>query len=119
MQQEPREKLELFPRLGYYFVVFKAIESEKTREKRRFMSTISTTDTRSVHYDEGLIGEGNVYLVIFREGIITVSFLSFCTMLMYAKQLRQFHFSDISGAPLGSHLNLDLCSCCMQNTRMP
>ncbi|KAJ3558813.1 hypothetical protein NM688_g704 [Phlebia brevispora] len=78
LQQDPREKLEVFPKLGYYFIVFRAIESQKTREKRRFMSTISTTDTRSLHYDEGIIGEVNVYLVVFREGILS------------------FHFSDIS-----------------------
>ncbi|THH01829.1 hypothetical protein EW026_g954 [Hermanssonia centrifuga] len=77
LQQDPREKLELFPKLGYYFIVFRAIESQKIRERRR-MATIVTTDNRLTYPDEGNIGEVNVYLVVFREGICS------------------FHFSDIS-----------------------
>lgn len=71
LQQDPREKLELFPKLGYYFIVFRAIESQKTRERFR-------RDERDGGYhgnknDEGIVGEANVYLVVFREGICSVS----------------------------------------------
>ena len=72
LQQDPREKLELFPKLGYYFVVFRAIESQATRDKRRLMSTIAT-DAAPTVTDEGIVGEVNVYLVVFREGICSVS----------------------------------------------
>ncbi|KAH7916403.1 hypothetical protein BJ138DRAFT_1139654, partial [Hygrophoropsis aurantiaca] len=74
LQQEPREKLEVFPKLGYYFVVFRALESHAARERYRHNSI----ETNSLLNDEGAIGEANVYLVVFREGICT------------------FHFTDIS-----------------------
>lgn len=75
LQQDPREKLELFPRLGYYFVSFRAIESRRVRARRNLISPLDgELDSR----DEGIIGEVNVYLVVFREGICS------------------FHFADIS-----------------------
>ncbi|KAI0348595.1 hypothetical protein BDW22DRAFT_1320909 [Trametopsis cervina] len=78
LTQEPREKLELFPKLGYYLVVFRAIESEKTRNRRRLMGTLTSHDGRDELREEGIVGDVNVYLVVFREGICS------------------FHFSDIS-----------------------
>jgi magnesium transporter len=68
LQQDPREKLELFSRLGYYFVVFRAIESQTTRE--RFQPREGEHDENPG--GQGLVGEANVYLVVFREGICTV-----------------------------------------------
>ncbi|KAI0094857.1 hypothetical protein BDY19DRAFT_914959 [Irpex rosettiformis] len=76
--QESREKLELFPKLGYYLVVFRAIESEKSRHRRRLIGTLNSNDTRDELRDEGILEAVNVYLVVFKEGICT------------------FHFSDIS-----------------------
>ncbi|EPQ60678.1 hypothetical protein GLOTRDRAFT_31418 [Gloeophyllum trabeum ATCC 11539] len=75
LQQDPREKLELFPKLGYYFIVFKALESVKTQE--RFFRSQLNGDTYFPQ-DEGFVGEAMVYLVVFREGVIS------------------FHYSDIS-----------------------
>ncbi|KIJ21792.1 hypothetical protein PAXINDRAFT_95290 [Paxillus involutus ATCC 200175] len=75
LQQDTREKLELFPKLGYHFIVFRAIESTAARE--RFQER-SHTEGDVYQVDEGLVGEANVYLVVFREGICT------------------FHFTDVS-----------------------
>ena len=66
LQQDPREKLELFPKLGYYFISFRAIESRKTRERRR-------AQAQDDLQDESIVGEVNVYLVVFREGVCSVS----------------------------------------------
>jgi magnesium transporter len=76
LQQDPREKLELFPRLGYYFVSFRAIESQATRERfRRY----NTTDVYNEYRDD--VGEVNIYLVVFREGICSVSRFTFSCFL--------------------------------------
>ncbi|KAI8990503.1 hypothetical protein BD414DRAFT_483861 [Trametes punicea] len=76
LTQDPREKLELFPKLGYYFISFRAIESQKTRQRLR--NLLSTDDEDLNFNDEGVVGEVNVYLVVFREGICS------------------FHFADIA-----------------------
>lgn len=68
LTQDPREKLELFPKLGYYFISFRAVESQKTRDRMR---GLLGEDDVSEH-DEGIVGEVNVYLVVFREGICSV-----------------------------------------------
>jgi Mg2+ and Co2+ transporter CorA len=73
LTQEPREKLELFPKLGYYLVVFRAIESEKSRNRRRLMGTLTSHDGRDELRDEGILEAVTVYLVVFREGICSVS----------------------------------------------
>ncbi|THH16825.1 hypothetical protein EW146_g3876 [Bondarzewia mesenterica] len=70
LQQEPREKLELFPKLGYSFLVLRAIESQSIHEKFNVFNDRSN--------DDGHVDEVYVYLVVFREGICS------------------FHFSDIS-----------------------
>lgn len=73
LQQDPREKLELFPRLGYYFVSFRAIESQATRERFRRLRAMDA-DHNEFRDDGGAVGEVNVYLVVFREGVCSVSF---------------------------------------------
>ncbi|TDL28630.1 hypothetical protein BD410DRAFT_893604 [Rickenella mellea] len=81
LQQDPREKLELFPKLGYYFIAFRALEGERSRQRfRRFKGEDSEphTDFATGPGDEGVIGAVNVYLVVFKEGICS------------------FHFEDIS-----------------------
>lgn len=72
LQKEPHEKLELFPRLGYYFVSFRAIESQATRERFR---RLTTADADQNEYSDagGAVGEVNIYLVVFREGVCSVS----------------------------------------------
>jgi magnesium transporter len=76
LQRESREKFEHFPRLGYYFVVFRAVD-------RPGPNTVQKEDdeTSSIH---GLpeitevLEITNIYLVVFKEGICV------------------FHFEDIS-----------------------
>jgi magnesium transporter len=69
--KDPREKLERFPKLGYYFISFRAIESWDNREKYRHQD--------GEERDHGVVGEANVYLVVFNEGVCS------------------FHFTDIAG----------------------
>ncbi len=68
LQREPREKLELFPKLGYHFIVFRALESQTAPER---LDSISQKTGSS--QDHGVVNEINVYLVVFRGGICTVS----------------------------------------------
>ncbi|KAJ6604611.1 hypothetical protein DFH09DRAFT_315618 [Mycena vulgaris] len=70
LMKDPREKLERFPKLGYYFLSFRAIESWDNREK--------TWNQDGHERNEGLVGEANVYLIVFNEGLCI------------------FHFTDIS-----------------------
>jgi len=70
LMKDPREKLERFPKLGYYFISFRAIESWDHREKYR--------DQDGDGREQGVVGEANVYLVVFNEGICS------------------FHFTDIA-----------------------
>lgn len=66
LQQDPREKLEIFGKLGYYFISFRAIESQATRDKIRREVGLREG------YDENSIGEANVYLTVFKSGICCV-----------------------------------------------
>ncbi|KAI0257100.1 hypothetical protein BJV78DRAFT_1116661 [Lactifluus subvellereus] len=75
LQQDPREKLELFPKLGYSFIVFRAVESPTAHERLDVASQKTGSSQLSAH---GVVDEFNVYLVVFRHGICT------------------FHFSNIS-----------------------
>lgn len=68
LQQEPREKLELFPKLGYYFIVFRAIEAQGIPQ-----STRDPTMDAYLAEDEGHVAEVYVYLVVFPDGICSVS----------------------------------------------
>jgi len=81
LHQEPREKLELFPRLGYYFVVFQALEGEQAREQFSHPKVPNLNGgghPTGASIDGGVTGAVNVYLVVFKEGICS------------------FHFKDIS-----------------------
>ncbi|KAJ7634263.1 hypothetical protein DFH06DRAFT_1436950, partial [Mycena polygramma] len=66
LMKDPREKLERFPKLGYYFISFRAIESWDNREKY-------WQQARGGH-DQGVVGEANVYLVVFNEGVCSFHF---------------------------------------------
>lgn len=70
LQREPREKLESFPKLGYYFIVIRALESSTAPER---LDTISQKSGSSQPQDNGVVNWVNVYLVVFRGGICTVS----------------------------------------------
>ena len=78
LHQEPREKLELFPKLGYYFVVFQALEGERSRERSRKLRRQDEGDSCNGPVGEGLLGSVNVYLVVFREGICSVRAIILC-----------------------------------------
>ena len=95
LQQDPREKLELFPKLGYYFVSLRAIESQATRGLFRQFDTSTVDHNR--YRDGGVLGEVNVYLVVFREGVCTVSRIMGGCVLFLRRD--QFHFTDIAGKP--------------------
>ena len=72
MTQDPREKLELFPKLGYYFISFRAVESRKFHEK--FTSQPYQPDTTSEAFlENSTLGEANIYIIVFNEGVCTVS----------------------------------------------
>ena len=81
LHQDPREKLELFPGLGYYFVVFRALESERSRERFRQFRSQSGAIT-GLPGDDDVIGAVNVYLVVFREGICSVRLNRFLILLL-------------------------------------
>jgi magnesium transporter len=66
LHQDPREKLEVFPRLGYYFIVFRAVDARFLRGGNGVTSTQQTDELRV----------SNVYITVFREGICSVSALS-------------------------------------------
>lgn len=84
LHQEPREKLELFPGLGYYFVVFRALEGKQTREQFRGLkaATLNGGNRPGTSIDESVIGAINVYLVVFKEGI--------CSVRLHFHSFRQF-----------------------------
>lgn len=62
LQQESREKLEVFPRLGYYFIVFRAIEAQYPADQDPAGGSKAAETVIAV----------NLYLVIFKEGICSV-----------------------------------------------
>ncbi|CAK5280519.1 unnamed protein product [Mycena citricolor] len=66
LMKDPREKLEHFPKLGYYFLSFRAIESWDKRQQ--FWD----------HDGDETVSEFNIYLIVFNEGVCC------------------FHFSDIA-----------------------
>lgn len=70
LHQEPREKLELFSKLGYYFIVFRAIESSTQHERS---DAISQKTGSSQFPVQNVANETCIYLVVFRDGICTVS----------------------------------------------
>ncbi|KAI0003718.1 hypothetical protein BJV74DRAFT_811126 [Russula compacta] len=78
LQQEPREKLEFFPNLGYYFIVFRALGSSIPHERLDVVSH-KTGSSQLPLPAQDVANEIYIYLVVFRDGICT------------------FHFSNISG----------------------
>lgn len=99
LQQETREKMETFPSLGYYFVVFRALDESYFRYTSPPEVTESGTDGKGKGKDsdrtgktskgrvdlvegvggkegvEGVsVGAVNLYLVVFPDGIISVSY---------------------------------------------
>ncbi|KAG5649900.1 hypothetical protein H0H81_001561 [Sphagnurus paluster] len=66
LQRDPREKLEHFPKLGYYFISFRAIE---TRDG-------SYEPLDGSGQDGGLLGAANVYMVVRKEGICSTFLVS-------------------------------------------
>jgi len=95
LQRDPREKLESFPKLGYYFISFRATESQKTRDRRKARE--SRESVNGLFDDGGTIGEANVYLVVFEKGICAVRILSSLGVVFTQAYSSQFHFADISG----------------------
>jgi hypothetical protein len=130
LQQDPREKLDVFENLGYYLIVFRAIDETYFKytapdtgsalmkpggflptSKRNGKSSTSHKSGRKkgkleIVEDnpgkEGLEGVGvggiNIYLVVFADGIVSVSqdchIPESATTHIY--DARQFHFGDIS-----------------------
>ena len=79
--------MEVFPKLGYYFVVFRAMESTKTREKLRALhNPRHGAASAASPMEEAIVGEVNVYLIVFREGICSVR----STLSHYAASLIVF-----------------------------
>ena len=70
LHQEPREKLELFPKLGYSFIVFRAIETSTQNER---LDVVSQKTGNSQLPVQSVANEICIYLVVFRDGICTVS----------------------------------------------
>ncbi|KAF9076229.1 hypothetical protein BDP27DRAFT_1414761 [Rhodocollybia butyracea] len=84
LQQDPREKIERFPKLGYYFISFRTIESRTARAKLE-------CQLANTSGDEGLLVESNVYMVVFNEG----QFYQRNASGFYSLA-KQFHFMDAS-----------------------
>ncbi|KAF8324880.1 uncharacterized protein EI90DRAFT_2933583 [Cantharellus anzutake] len=76
LHQDPREKVEIFPRLGYYFVVIRSVDLNKYLAERD-REQLPGDDGQSQNEEETL-NVTNVYITVFREGICS------------------FHFSDLS-----------------------
>lgn len=129
LHQETREKLESFPALGYYFIVFRALDESyfrytSTSQPGSPSSSSSTLDEKKevrpaapeevrpkqrgrvdivegVGGKEGVEGVGvgavNMYLVVFGDGILSVS--DPCASLSRApadsRRQCQFHFEPI------------------------
>lgn len=97
LQQDPREKLELFTRLGYYFISFRAIESQETRAKIQREAGLTDASGNHLGLDEGSVGEANVYLTVFNDGICCVRILYFLNLIYLTVVYLKFHYTDVSG----------------------
>jgi magnesium transporter len=60
LQQDPREKFELFPKLGYYFISFRAVAGKSL--PRGFHDPL---DPSADLIRDDALGEGNLYLVVY------------------------------------------------------
>lgn len=72
LQQEPREKFEFFPKLGYYFIVFRALGSSIPHERLDVVSH-RTGSSQLPLPAQDVANEIYIYLVVFRDFICTVS----------------------------------------------
>ncbi|KAG0708818.1 hypothetical protein DFH29DRAFT_993689 [Suillus ampliporus] len=70
LQQDPREKMELFSKLGYYFISFRAIQNAAVTQPV-YQGVSSDGD---IYQDDGPLREANIYVVVFKEGICTFYF---------------------------------------------
>lgn len=70
LHRDPREKMEYFPKLGYYFVSFRTVVSGMVRKNFHDQPVENLRKS----YEGGTLGEANVYLVVFREGVCTFHF---------------------------------------------
>jgi magnesium transporter len=86
LQREPREKLESFPKLGYYFIIFRAIEYTARNELLEIVSQKTGSSQLPV---QGVANETCIYLVVCRDGICTVSRVAHLSPL----------FADVSVVP--------------------
>lgn len=71
LQQDPREKMELFSKLGYYFISFRTIQNAAVMQPD--YQDISSDDN-IYKTDDGALREANIYVVVFKEGICTFYF---------------------------------------------
>lgn len=71
LQQDPREKMELFSRLGYYFISFRTIQNAAVTQPD-YQGISSDDDIYKA--DDGALREANIYIVVFKEGICTFYF---------------------------------------------
>jgi Mg2+ and Co2+ transporter CorA len=110
--REEREKLELFPRLGYYFIVFRALanldsttEKESGKEKEsqeKIEVVVDEKGTLREDQEEGVYdadaGVGsvqavNVYLAVFAQGVVSVR----CFLVIFSaiNELRSSSISEM------------------------
>lgn len=80
LQRDPREKLESFSKLGYYFISFRAIDSV-SRNRTEMKDNIEVLDGTAP--DAGIIGEANVYLVVFKEGVCSVRHFPSLSLIVF------------------------------------
>lgn len=71
LQQDPREKMELFSKLGYYFVSFRTIQNATVKQPD-YQDIANDGDIYKA--DDGALIEANIYMVVFKEGICTFYF---------------------------------------------
>lgn len=71
LQQDPREKMELFSKLGYYFISFRTIQNAAATQPDH--QGISSDDD-FYQAGDGALREANIYVVVFKEGICTFYF---------------------------------------------
>lgn len=88
LQQDPREKIDVFENLGYHFIVFRAIDetyfkytAPETHSKSGYLQGRRSRGRLEIVEDhpgkgglEGLgVGGLNVYIVVFADGVVSVS----------------------------------------------
>ncbi|KAG1864249.1 hypothetical protein DFJ58DRAFT_655998 [Suillus subalutaceus] len=71
LQQDPREKMELFSKLGYYFISFRTIQNAAVTQPD-YQGISSNDDVYEAN--DGALREANIYVVVFKEGICTFYF---------------------------------------------